>query len=131
MVRKSIFYGSISDTIPYCGTENATVATTFGTILLNVSFRRALVGSNLSLWHNLVARLIHVQLNAEKDIFIWSLNSSRKFTVQSMYRSLINNGNISHHKHLWKLKLPLKNKNFKWFLLKVVVLTKDNLAKHN
>jgi hypothetical protein len=43
----------------------------------------------------------------------------------------MNNGNVSHHKHLWKLKLPLKNKIFKWYLLKGVVLTKDNLAKRN
>jgi hypothetical protein len=42
------------------GQKNAMVATAFSTVPLNVSFRRALVGSNLSLWHNLVARLIHV-----------------------------------------------------------------------
>jgi hypothetical protein len=40
--------------------KSATVATVFGTIPLNVSFCRALVSSNLSLWHNLVALLIHV-----------------------------------------------------------------------
>jgi hypothetical protein len=61
-----------------------------------------------------VARLIHVQLNDENYIFIWSLNSSGKFTVQYMYRSLINNGNVSHHNHLWKLKLSFKIKKNLW-----------------
>lgn len=32
---------------------------------------------------------------------------------------------------LWKLKVPLKIKIFMWYLIKGVVLTKDNLAKRN
>lgn len=32
-------------------------------------------------------------------------------------------------KFLWKIKIPLKIKIFVWFLLKDVVLTKDNLQK--
>jgi hypothetical protein len=112
--------------------KSATVATVFGRVPLNVSFRRALVGPNLILWHNLVARLIHIRLNtAEKDIFKWNLNSSGQFTVQSMYRTLINNGNVFNHMQIWKLKLPLKIKIFMWYLVKGVVLTKDNLAKRN
>ncbi len=32
---------------------------------------------------------------------------------------------------IWKLRIPLKNKIFLWYLKKGVILTKDNLAKRN
>ena len=35
------------------------------------------------------------------------------------------------NKRIWKLKTPLKIKNFLWFLKRGVTLTKDNLAKRN
>lgn len=70
----------------------------FGSVPLNVSFRRALVRPNVILWNNLVASLIHVQLRAENDIFKWNLNYSRCFAVQSMYGYLINNGIVFHQK---------------------------------
>ena len=111
--------------------KSATVATVFERVPLNVSFRRALVGQNLILWHNLVARLVHIHLSDEKDFFRWNLTLSGEFTVQSMYRTLLNNANVFHHKVLWRLNLPLKIKIFRWYLLKGVVLTKDNLVKRN
>ncbi len=48
-----------------------------------------------------------------------------------MYLALINNGYIDRNKCIWKLKMPLKIKIFMWYLLKGVVLTKDNLARRN
>ena len=111
--------------------KSATVATVLDRAPLNVSFRRALVGQNLVLWYNLVARLIHIRLCTDKDVFNWNLTSSGQFTVQSMYRTLINNGNVFYYKLIWKLKLPLKIKIFLWYLVKGVVLTKDNLVKRN
>jgi hypothetical protein len=32
-------------------------------------------------------------------------------------------------KYLWKIKVPLKNRIFMWFVYKKVLLTKDNLCK--
>jgi hypothetical protein len=72
--------------------KSATVATVLGSIPLNVSFHRALVDPNFILWHNLVARLIHVQLRVGNDIFRWNLNSFGHSTIQSMYRYLIKMG---------------------------------------
>jgi hypothetical protein len=48
-----------------------------------------------------------------------------------MYRAVINKGNVFRHKLIWSLKLPLKIKIFMLYLLKGVLLTKDNLAKRN
>jgi hypothetical protein len=48
-----------------------------------------------------------------------------------MYGALLNNPQVFYNKALWKLKVPLKIKIFMWYLIKGVVLTKDNLAKRN
>jgi len=48
-----------------------------------------------------------------------------------MYRNLIQQGVLHDKSPLWKLKIPLKIKNFLWYLKKGVTLTKDNLAKRN
>jgi hypothetical protein len=51
-----------------------------------------------------------------------------------MYNALIQpdlpSDKISNNK-LWKLKIPLGIKVFRWYLRKGVILTKDNLAKRN
>ena len=44
---------------------------------------------------------------------------------------LINQNVPNRNKKLWKLKAPLKIKIFLWYLKRGVILTKDNLAKHN
>jgi hypothetical protein len=38
---------------------------------------------------------------------------------------------IERNKMLWRLKVPLKIKIFMWYMKKVAVLTKDNLARRN
>jgi hypothetical protein len=46
-----------------------------------------------------------------------------------MYRALAVPNILPHNHAIWKLKLPLKVKVFIWYLIKGVVLTKDNLVK--
>ena len=43
--------------------KHATVAEVLSSIPLNVSFRGALVGDKLTEWYNLVASLLHINLN--------------------------------------------------------------------
>jgi hypothetical protein len=50
--------------------RNVLVASIFSTILLNIAFRRGLVGNNLTLWFGLVARVAHIRLNDVPDKFI-------------------------------------------------------------
>ncbi len=98
---------------------------------LNVSFRRTLVGQNLIFWYELCASIIHIQLNHSSDCFRWNFNKNGRFSVRLMYLALINNGYIERNKMIGKLKMPLKIKIFMWYLLKGVVLTKDNIARRN
>jgi hypothetical protein len=48
-----------------------------------------------------------------------------------MYLALINNGLVPTNNTLWKVRILLKIKIFIWYLHKGVVLTKNNLTKHN
>ena len=74
--------------------KHATVASVFDRVPLSMSFRRTLTGHTLTLWHYLVARISHVLLNDNIDVFRWNLNQSGIFTVSSTYSALISNSNI-------------------------------------
>ena len=50
----------------------------------------------------------------------------------SMYRALIQSDvPVDNNNKIWKMKIPLKNKIFAWYLRRGVILTKDNLIKRN
>jgi hypothetical protein len=38
---------------------------------------------------------------------------------------------VDNNKNIWKMKIPLKNKIFGWYLRRGVILTKDNLVERN
>ncbi|WVZ90605.1 hypothetical protein U9M48_036890 [Paspalum notatum var. saurae] len=87
---------------------------------------RALTENKLTEWHNLVIRSANVSLIEGNDMFRWNLHSNGSFTVQSMYKHLINN-NTRVSKDVWRTWLPLKIKIFMWYFKRGVLLTKDNL----
>lgn len=111
--------------------KHTLVSSVFISVPLNVSFRRGLYGDTLGQWNALVALLLNVSLNNEKDIFHWSLKQDGVFTVQSLYSLMICNGHAKQDQTIWKIKIPLKIKIFAWYLRRGVILTKDNLAKRN
>ena len=106
------------------------VAKVLASVPLNISFRRNLAGRNLRDWHRIVASLQDVNLQEERDVFIWTLHSSGSFSVKSLYAALINNG-VRVSQDLWQIKIPTRIKIFLWYLKRGVILTKDNLAHHN
>lgn len=91
----------------------------------NLSFRRFLVGDKLEAWQSLLAKITEVDLNEEPDLFRWALHQSGQFSVQSMYRVVLDSNIIDNNRYLWRLKVPLKiqKKNLR--------LTKDNLIRRN
>jgi hypothetical protein len=74
---------------------------------------------------------MNVQLNLEKDNFVWSLTNSGEFTVKSLYLDLLNDDTKYLKKYIGKIKVPLKIKVFMWFLHRKEILTKDNLIKRS
>jgi hypothetical protein len=111
--------------------KSAIVESVLRTMPLNVSFHRFLTQNNILLWNNLVGRIMHVRLNDQNDVFTWNLHQNSQHIAHSLYLTLINNRTTRINKQIWWLKVPLKIKNFMWYMQKEVVLTKDNLARRN
>jgi hypothetical protein len=68
--------------------KSASVRSVLSTILLNVTFRRSLMGVNLLAWHNVVTMIADVQLSNQRDRFVWRLYLNELFSVNSLYRAL-------------------------------------------
>jgi hypothetical protein len=95
-------------------------------------FRRTLFDPRLANWEALLQHLANIQLTPGKDIFQWNLHESGKFSMASMFNALIlPDVPVYDNKKIWKIKIPLKNKVFAWYLHRGVILTKDNLIKRN
>jgi hypothetical protein len=51
------------------------------------------VGDNLIFWHDLVGKVMGVQLNDRKDEFVWFLNK-KFFSVNSMSKDLVRENSL-------------------------------------
>lgn len=103
----------------------------FISVPLNIPFSRVLVGDILTKWNELVVKVAFLQLDDQPDTLKWNLTKHGVFALQSMYNHYINSNCVPTNKYLWKFKLPLEIKVFVWFLIKCVILNKDNLVKQN
>jgi len=86
-------------------------------------------GERLEEWLKLVSPVLRVNLNNDKDNFIWQIKKNGVFSTQSMYREIMKREKLSEKEVFWKEKLPLKIKIFLWYLKRGFILTKDNLLK--
>jgi hypothetical protein len=111
--------------------KQITVAEVFSSSTINLSWRRDLVGNNLTAWNRLLPRIASIALSQDQDEFRWNLHPNGQFSVKSHYLALIQNDVLNLNKRLWKLKTSLKIKILLWYLRRGLVLTKDNLAKRN
>jgi hypothetical protein len=101
----------------------------------NMTFRRNLYGPRLVSWEALCQRWANIQLTDGKDEFYWNLLENGKFSVASLYNALIlSDLPVIYNKKIWKMKIPLKNKKFAWylrrglFLLKIILLNRIGLG---
>jgi hypothetical protein len=74
----------------------------------NISSRRALVDDKLREWLEMIGKINNVTLDQGMDMFRWDLNTTRTFSVRSVYLHLLNQHAPFRHKFIWKLKIPLK-----------------------
>ncbi|EMS60311.1 Aminoacylase-1 [Triticum urartu] len=113
-------------------TKGDTIAKVLESIPPNVMFIRDLIGPRLQSWNILLQQLTTVQLSQGSDVFRWNLHGNGQFSVESMYRALIQSYVlVDNSKKIWKMKISLKNKIFAWYLHRRVILTKDNLIRRN
>jgi hypothetical protein len=97
-----------------------------------VTFRRDSIGPRLAAWNTLLQRLESIQLDTGPDEFCWNLHPNGKFSVCLLYNAIIQSDiPVGDNKKIWKMKIPLKTKIFGWYLRRGIILTKDNLVKHN
>jgi hypothetical protein len=101
--------------------KNDTIAKMLETFPPNVTFRRSLIGPRQISWHELLQHLELVPLTQRSDVFRWNLTGNGSFSDIP----------VDNNSKIWKMKIPLKTKVFAWYLRCGVILTKDNLAKHN
>ena len=74
--------------------KNATIASVFSIVPLNISFRRGLYEGNLIRWHTLVALVAHTNLNEADDVFCWNLHQNKIFSVHSMYEAIVSHDQV-------------------------------------
>jgi hypothetical protein len=90
-----------------------TIATVMETSPPNMTFRRDLAGPRLVAWNELLQRLSMIQLTQGPNEFRWNLQENGKFSVNSMYKALIQpNAPVDNNNKIWKMRIPLKTKIF-------------------
>lgn len=94
-----------------------------------IRFRRILWGETLVMLQNLQHMCKGVTLSQECDKLVWLIGAHGKFSVHSFYCALKMQNNLYPHRFLWKMKFPLMIKVFLWLVLRISILTKDNLIK--
>jgi hypothetical protein len=83
----------------------------------SMEFQRPLLAEDLNMWEELQADLQEQVLRPERDVVLWSLDSSKNFTVNSLYKFRTDGGVRNNVlKTIWKCGLPLKIKIFLWQL---------------
>jgi hypothetical protein len=92
------------------GVSVASVASVLNQNPLNIAFHHTLGHNRWRLWLQLVQRLLQVQLNDGKVVFVSGLTSSGIFSVKSMYLDLLDDDTKYLKKYIWTMKVPLKIK---------------------
>jgi len=114
-----------------CRQQEASVADMYE-VKWQLDLRRRLGPEELAEWNTLMQELEVVQISERDDCLVWALESLGKFSNRSLYRLMINSGEIDlRMKQVWEQKLPLKTKIFLWMLWHDRVQTGEQLSKRN
>jgi hypothetical protein len=87
------------------------LAKAFKTFLLNVSFRRSIIGPRQTSWNDLLHLMDSVYLMHVSDAFRWNLTVNGILSAASFYNALIQpDVLVDNNKKVWKMRTPLKTK---------------------
>ena len=89
----------------------------------SITFRRCLYEDMRNSWENIWEDASNFQLGSEADIVTRRNGKNGKFTVKSMYSSLISSE--KWHLSQTNLKIPAKIKIFLWLMSNDAILTKE------
>jgi hypothetical protein len=97
---------------------------------LKFSFRKTVYSRLMAQWHEILQIASSLQFGDDKDVIIWQFESSRKYSIHSLY-SVINCRWIKpmYTLVMWKLVVPSRIHIFLWLLANNKILTRTNLAK--
>ena len=93
-----------------------------------ISLKRPLLAHERASWDGLLTAFQGASLCPEADTVSWSLSSSGKFTVQSLYNKLTEGPTLDIARGLWKASIPLKIKVFLWQLFRDRLPSSNNIA---
>jgi hypothetical protein len=97
---------------------------------LMLTFRRNVSPSIMNLWWELWTLIESTSLSEEEDHILWTLTSTGKYSVQSLYAVVNHRGVVPQFvSSVWKIVIPPRVQFFLWLLSKNRLLTRDNLAK--
>lgn len=97
-----------------------------------INLRRSLGQDELPDWLRLQDLLGTVQLTTKRDIMIWKLNPSGRFTTKSLYKEIVFGGvKDILLQELWKAPTPLKTRVFMWLMLQGRIQVAKKLKKMN
>jgi hypothetical protein len=65
------------------------------------------VSDKLAAWYNLVAKVSHIQLIIEKDVFTWNLHKHGQFSLRSIYQFVMNHDSLFSNNFIWKMKIQV------------------------
>jgi hypothetical protein len=110
--------------------KNVSIAEIWNGVELQISFRRGVTQRGMEDWLTLVAIAESVNFTEDCDSIFWAFDSSSRFSVQSMYRTISYRGIRPVFTPILRdLNAPPRIHIFLWLLSDNKTLTRTNLAK--
>lgn len=93
----------------------------------DLGFRHSLSPVELASWQDLSA--LFPTLSEADDGLLWPHTTSGKFSVKSLYSTLVQGHHSSKFKGVWKARVPPKIKAFLWQAIRKRLLASDQIIK--
>lgn len=95
-----------------------------------LTFRRSFGELESEEWLALYNIINSIEVNAKPDSLLWGLNPNKKFTTQSLYRSILFRGiRDTKMQGVWRCPCPMKVKYFLWLALRNRIQSAEHLKK--